>query len=285
MIGIIVKALSGFYYVKCEEGLITCRGRGNLRNKKINPKVGDRVRITVEGACGAVDEVLERKNELSRPPVANIDALGIVVSTVEPSPNLAVIDEIIALAEIKGIEPFIAVSKTDLGEASRLSEIYKKAGFQVFDATEEFGEIKDYLKDKVSAFTGNTGVGKSTLLNRINSEFKIETGEISRKLGRGRHTTRTVELYPLDNGGFIADTPGFSLTGEDDLPILKEDMENCFREFSDYLGKCRFVGCSHTAEKGCAVIKAVEEGEISKERHNNYKELYRRVKDKKRWQM
>ena len=284
MTGIIVKALSGFYYVDSPVGLVTCRGRGCLRNKKITPKVGDRVRITVEGACGAVDEVLPRKNELSRPPVANIDSLGIVVSTVEPSPNLSVIDEIIALAESKGIEPFIAVSKTDLGEAERLTEIYKKAGFQVFDASEEFDKIKDFLAGKVSAFTGNTGVGKSTLLNRINSEFGIETGEISRKLGRGRHTTRTVELFGLDNGGFVADTPGFSLTGEDDLPILKEDLENCFREFSAYLGCCRFVGCSHTAEKGCAVIDAVEKGEISEERFKNYKELYGRVKNKKRWQ-
>ncbi len=285
MIGIIIKALSGFYYVKTESGVVTCRGRGSLRNKKISPKVGDRVKITLEGECGAVDEVLPRKNELSRPPVANIDLLGIVVSTVAPSPNFAVIDEIIALAEIRGIEPFIAVSKTDIEEAEILKETYVKAGFKVFDAVEQFEEIKAFLGGKVCAFTGNTGVGKSTLLNRINPEFQIETGEISKKLGRGRHTTRAVEFYSVDGGGLVADTPGFSLNQDDDLPILKEDLENCFREFGKYIGSCRFGGCSHTSEKGCAVIEAVGKGDIPEVRFESYKALYSKVKDKKKWQM
>lgn len=285
MTGLILKSLSGFYYVETEKGRVECRARGILRKKGITPKVGDRAEITLTGEKGTVESIMPRKNELSRPPVANIDNLYIVVSTVDPLPNFAVIDELSALAEKSGIEPVIVVSKTDIEAGEKIAAIYKKAGFQVFSAVADYEKIKESMAGKISAFTGNTGVGKSTLLNRIDPHFKVETGDISQKLGRGRHTTRAVELYKLDNGGYIADTPGFSINREDIPPIYKDELENCFREFKDYLGSCRFTGCSHTVEKGCAVIEAVRRGEISEERHKSYKEIYNKIKGIEKWQI
>lgn len=287
--GLIVKSNSGFYYVKCGDNVVECRARGIFRKEHMSPLVGDKVRISQHGEKGMVEEILPRKNSLVRPPVANIDLLFIIVAAAQPEPNLFVIDTLTVAAQAKGIEPVIAVSKSDLSDGSYICDIYKKAGFKSFPASGATGEgveeIKGLIKGHVGAFTGNTGVGKSTLLNRIDSRLSLDTGEISHKLGRGRHTTRTVELFET-SGGFIADTPGFSAieTGRVE-PILKEDLQYAYREFAPFINKCRFTGCSHTKEKGCAVLEAVNQGIIPESRHKSYCEMYEEAKQFKEWEM
>ncbi len=285
MIGRIIKSLAGFYYVETEKGVIETRARGNFRNQKLSPKVGDKVEISLNGKTGAVEKIYPRKNELSRPPVSNIDNLYIVVSTTSPEPRLSVIDEIIVLAERANITPIIVISKTDLVKIPELCETYKKAGFEVFDANDDYEKIKASMVGKLSAFTGNSGVGKSTLLNRINPELKLETGEISEKLGRGRHTTRTVEILKTEDGAFAIDTPGFSINPDDIPPIFKDEMQDFFREFNPYKDSCLFRGCSHRTEKGCAVLKALGEGKIAPSRHQSYLYLYSKVENLKKWEM
>lgn len=272
--GIIEKSNSGFYYVKCGDNVIECKARGIFRKEHISPLVGDRVRASKQGSRGMVEEILPRKNCLIRPPVANLDTLFIVVSTTQPEPNFLVIDRLCAIAQVKGIEPVILISKNDLCDGGNICETYKKAGFTSFFASgitgEGVDEMKTLIRNHVGAFTGNSGVGKSSLLNMIDPRLSLNTGEISKKLGRGRHTTRTVELFETC-GGYIADTPGFSAleTGKYE-PILKDDLQYAFREFEPYIGKCRFTGCSHTKETGCAVLEAVENGEIPLSRHKSY---------------
>ena len=287
--GIILKSTGGFYYVEVADVIYECKARGIFRKRNNSPKVGDRVKITVpdDGYC-SIDEIMERKNTLKRPPLANIDILVIVVSTTEPSPNYLVIDKMTAAAVDNNIEPVIIISKSDLKSDEELLSVYKKAGIKVFsysiDAPDSAGEIKEYLKGKISAFTGNTGVGKSTLLNVLYSDLELETGKISEKLGRGRHTTRTVELFNV-GGGYVADTPGFSTVDLERYNMIdKDNIMHCFPEFKDYLTTCKFTSCSHTCEKGCEVIKAVEDGIISKSRHQSYVAMYNEVKDIKQWQ-
>jgi len=287
--GIIVKANSGFYYVKCDSGVIECRARGIFRKQKITPLVGDRVRISQTGDSGTVEEILPRKNSMIRPPVANIDILFIIVSTVEPEPNMLVIDKTIAAAEQKGIEPAVIVTKNDLKDGSDIVATYNKAGIKSFFASgitgEGIEELKSLICGHIGAFTGNSGVGKSTLLNRIDPSLSLSTGEISKKLGRGRHTTRLVELFETC-GGYIADTPGFSSLDTFKFePILKEDLQYVFREFEPYINKCRFTGCSHTKETGCAVLEALKNGEIAPSRHKSYCEMYEEAKNIKAWQL
>ncbi|CDZ24401.1 putative ribosome biogenesis GTPase RsgA [[Clostridium] cellulosi] len=287
--GIIVKANSGFYYVKCDSGVIECRARGIFRKQKITPLVGDRVRISQTGDSGTVEEILPRKNSMIRPPVANIDILFIIVSTVEPEPNMLVIDKMIAAAEQKGIEPAVIVTKNDLKDGSDIVATYNKAGIKSFFASgitgEGIEELKSLICGHIGAFTGNSGVGKSTLLNRIDPSLSLSTGEISKKLGRGRHTTRLVELFETC-GGYIADTPGFSSLDTFKFePILKEDLQYVFREFEPYINKCRFTGCSHTKETGCAVLEALKNGEIAPSRHKSYCEMYEEAKNIKAWQL
>lgn len=286
--GLIMKSTAGFYYVRCVDGkIIECRARGVFRKQKISPLVGDRVVIEYDGEKGTVVEIEERKNYLIRPPVANLDKLVIVSSVTEPVPSLLIIDKLTAMAVDKNIEPVVVFSKSDLGDAEEYVDIYSKAGIQSFSLSSKTGvgadKIRDVFKDSVCALTGNTGVGKSSLLNLIAPELTLATSHISNKLGRGRHTTRTVELYELF-GGFIADTPGFSsLDFENSEVIVKEDLPFCFPEFNKYLGQCKFVSCAHIGEKGCAVCSAADSGDISKSRLDSYKMMYNEVKDYKEW--
>lgn len=288
--GIIIKALSGFYYVKTDNGLIECKARGAFRNKNNSPLVGDNVNISIlENNRGVIDEIMPRLNCLIRPPVANIDRLFIVVSTISPLPNTFVIDKMIVSAEDKGIEPIIVINKSDLSSADEIAEIYKKSGFKVFvvSATNNEGveQLYPLFKDKLSVFCGNSGVGKSSLLNAIDSRFDISTADISEKLGRGRHTTRHIELYE-SHGGYIADTPGFSsIDMEKTAVIKKENLQFCFREFKDYIGECKFTSCSHTKEKGCAILTAVEEGKIPLSRIESYRKLYEESSKYKDWEL
>lgn len=268
-----------------------CKARGNFRNKKITPLVGDNVEISVnENAENRIENIFERKNSLVRPPLANIDQLFIVSSIVDPFINTYNIDKMTALAEYKGIEPVIVLTKIDLSDDyKKYAEIYVKSGFTVITCNNLNGEgsekVMPLLKGKTSAFSGNTGVGKSSLLNALNPQLAVKTGETSKKLGRGKHTTRHCELYKV-GGGYVADTPGFSsLDFEKGETILKDELFDCFREFRPYFGMCKFTSCTHINEKGCAVCAAVESGEISENRHNSYVKMYNDVKNIKEWEL
>ncbi len=290
--GRIIKGIGGFYYVETTDAIYECKARGIFRKQGISPLVGDTVKISVnENAENTIDDIIDRKNSLVRPPLANLDQLFIVASLVDPNINTTVIDRLIGIAELKNIEPIIVLTKIDLSQdAEYYKNIYEKAGFKVILCDNNTGqgsdEVKELIKGKISAFTGNTGVGKSSLLNSIDSSLEISTGETSKKLGRGKHTTRHCELYKI-NGGYVADTPGFSYIDlERYEKIMKDDLPLCFREFEPFLDKCRFqTNCSHINDKGCAVVDAVNKGLISKERHQSYIDLYNEVKDIKEWQL
>lgn len=289
--GRLIKGIGGFYYVETAEAVYECKARGIFRKRGITPLVGDYVSISVnDNAENTIDEIKERKNSLVRPPLANIDQLFIVSSVVDPSINLFVLDKLIATAEFKKIEPIVIITKSDLSDRyEEYEKIYSNAGFKVIVCNNINGDgseqIKALLSGKTSAFTGNSGVGKSTLLNAIDPNLALETGHTSKKLGRGRHTTRQCELFKV-GGGYVADTPGFSaLDFERCEKIYKEDLPYCFREFAPYLEKCKFqTNCSHTGDKGCAVAEAVNNGLISKKRYNSYVEMYNEVKDIKEWE-
>lgn len=289
--GTIIKGIGGFYYVEAANAVYECKARGSFRNSKITPLVGDKVVISVnENAENTIDEIKPRKNMLSRPPVANIDNLIIVVSTVEPKPSTLVIDKLIATAEYKEIEPFVVITKSDLSSADELYGIYSNTGIKTVvisnETKEGVDEVRKILENKVSAFTGNSGVGKTSLLNNLDGSLERETAQISKKLGRGRHTTRQAELFKVASG-YIVDTPGFSsfeIEGEN--IIMKDELADCFREFAPFADKCKFYpSCTHTCDKGCAVIKAVEDGIISPSRHASYVQLYNKVKDIKEWNL
>lgn len=289
--GLIVSSLGGFYYVQTEEKIIECRAKGAFRKDNIRPAVGDiGVVQPTEDGYGYLVDIKPRKNFLVRPPLANIDVLVMVISSCSPKPNTLVIDKMIAIAEYKEIEPVIVFTKTDLEKAEDIISDYRKSNFKVFSVSSVTGEgvdeVKDYLKGKISAFCGNSGVGKSTLLNRIDSRISADTGTISKKLGRGRHTTRQVELFPLEGGGYIADTPGFSAVELQRFQvILKDELQHCFREFEDYIPNCKFTGCSHTKEKGCSVLDALAKGKIPKSRHISYVTMYEDAKNIKEWEL
>lgn len=289
--GKIVKGIGGFYYVDCDNEIIECKARGSFRKQGMTPLVGDDVEISVfDNSENAIETILPRKNELIRPPLANLDTLFIVASIVDPKINTLILDNLIAVAEYKHIEPIIVFTKIDLDDSARdYKNIYDKAGFKTIlcDNTNGLGadEIRAMLNGKCSAFTGNTGVGKSSLLNNIFPELNLATGKTSKKLGRGKHTTRHCELFKVD-GGYIADTPGFSsLDFQRCEKIMKDDLPYCFREFDEYLPYCKFSTCTHTCDKGCAVVEAVEQGKISNSRHNSYVSMYNEVKDVKQWEM
>ena len=289
--GLILKGIGGFYYVEAADTVYECKARGAFRNKGLTPLAGDRVTITVnDNAENTVDEIEPRKNSLTRPPVANIDNLIIVVSTVEPRPSTFVIDRLTAVAEQRNIEPVIVISKSDLSSPDELYSIYTAAGFKtvVISNSNGYGidEVKKLLSGKISAFTGNSGVGKTSLLNNIDPALKLETAQISKKLGRGRHTTRQAELFKAC-GGYIIDTPGFSSFELDKSNLIKKDeLAGCFRDFAPYIDSCRFQSsCTHTCDKGCAVLKAVEDGKISASRHESYVKFYNEVKDLKEWNL
>lgn len=286
--GKIIKGIGGFYYVEAADAVYECKARGIFRREKLTPLCGDFVKISVnQDAENTIDEIKPRKNFLNRPPLANIDNLIIVASTVKPCPSTLILDKLIAVAEFKDIEPIIVVTKSDLSPSDELVDIYKKAGFTAVSVSNETGEgadeVKALLKGKTSAFTGNSGVGKTSLLNLIAPELELATGQISEKLGRGRHTTREAQLFSVA-GGYIADTPGFSSLELPKSDIIKKDeLAFCFREFRRYLGECKFSTCSHTCDKGCKICEAVANGEIGKTRHASYIAIYNEVKDLKDW--
>lgn len=288
--GIITKLIGGFYYVEAAEKVYECKARGAFRIKGSSPCVGDYVEIGVpdDGYC-VIEKVLPRKNSIVRPALANIDRLVIVSSIISPSPNTLIIDKMIATAVKKNIEPMLVISKTDLESPDGLYKIYSNSGINTLCfSSKDFNadELKSrILTNGITAFTGNSGVGKSTLLNAMFPGIAAETGDISKKLGRGRHTTRTVELYKTDSG-YVADTPGFSTVDLQRYEIIKKDeLAGCFTEFEPYLDDCRFTSCSHTKEIGCAVLRAVEEGKIEKSRHQSYVTMYNEVKDLKEWEL
>lgn len=290
-IGIITKAIGGLYFVETPDGVFECSARGIFRKKNITPSCGDKVKIESDDNKNyVISEIFERKNYLVRPPLANLDQIIFVVSTCEPTPNLLLLDKFIAICEYKKIKPIIVITKIDLKTFNEIVEIYQSAGITVYNVNNITGEGCDKvlaeLYGKVSAFTGNSGVGKSTLLNNILPELNLETNEISKKLGRGKHTTRHVQLYKLDKGGYVADTPGFSTLETQKYDIIsKEELASCFVEFNDYVDDCRFQDCSHTKEKGCAVIEAVNNGLIKKSRHESYLEMYEEAKQIKEWEL
>ena len=290
MTGRILRSLSGFYDVQTPEGLVTCRGRGSLRKNHQTPLTGDMVEITVEKGKGMVEKILPRRNCFVRPAVANVDALVVFAANVNPVTEPFLIDRVAAIAGDQGVEVILCVNKCDLDPALDLTRIYRNAGFTVISASAETGQgvdqLRKLLQGKLTAFTGNTGVGKSSLLNAIIPELSLETGKISEKLGRGKHTTRQVELFKVGNG-YIADTPGFAAIDmtETKLLIRKDNLPFCFKEFLPYLGTCKFSTCTHIADKGCKICEAVENGEIMKSRHESYVEMYNDVKDIKDWEL
>ena len=288
--GIIRKALSGFYYVDDGTELVTCRARGKHRHAGLTPLVGDRVRFTsLEGGQGALDEILPRKNEFYRPAVANIDLLVVVASQAVPATDPFLIDRVVAIAESRGCDSLICVNKCDLEPGEDLLQTYRRAGFRTIRISartgEGIGELRQAISGKVCAFTGNSGVGKSSILNALEPAMALETGEVSDKLGRGRHTTRHVELYRLSCGALAADTPGFSSFDVDRMELArKETIQYAFREFAPYLGKCRFQDCAHGKEKGCAVAEAVRTGAIPASRYQSYLRLYEQAKAIPDWE-
>lgn len=290
MEGIILKALSGFYYVHSGGQTYTCRARGKFRHAKLSPLVGDRVEFTLlENNTGALDTILPRINRFSRPAVANIDQLVVIVSQAIPVTDPFLIDRIIAIATGRGCDCVVCVNKCDLDDGEELCRIYTNAGFPTVRISARTGEgveqLRHLISGKVSAFTGNSGVGKSSILNALLPSFSLETGDVSEKLGRGRHTTRHVELFALDENTLIADTPGFSSFDTEKMELCrKEELQHCFREFAPYLDDCQFQDCAHIKEKGCAILAALERGEIEPTRHESYVRLYEQAKAIPDWQ-
>ncbi len=284
--GRIVKALSGFYYVEVGSQVIECRARGVMRKNGVTPLVGDEVLITVSEGIGAVDRIVERRNALLRPPVANLERLYILSSYSNPAPNTQILDKQISICEGAGVQPVIVFNKCDEGDFDKFVDIYRTAGYDTYVISCKTGEgieaFRADLPEGICAFTGNSGVGKSSLLNALMPELELKTGEVSDKLGRGRHTTRHVELFDLGNGCRVADTPGFSTIECD--PVPKEEVAELFKEFREHLGDCRFTSCSHTTEKGCAVLEAVRQGKIAPSRHESYCEQYRQAAALPRWE-
>ncbi len=286
MKGKIIKGIGGFYYVKATDNTVyECKARGIFRKDNIKPCIGDEVEISVLNGKGSIDRIFPRKTSLIRPPVANIDMLVIVAAAADPEPNLFLIDKLLVNAEESGIKPLICINKTDVKDGEEIKAIYEKAGYDVLllCAAENYGfeKLIPYLKDKTSAFAGLSGVGKSTILNLITSATQ-ETGEVSEKIKRGRHTTRHVELLELKCGGYVLDTPGFS--SFEINSIKAADLFRYFPEMREFEDGCRFKGCSHINEPDCVIKEQVESGEISKSRYESYKELYSQLKNIKEWE-
>ena len=288
--GTIVKALSGFYYVQTDEGLLTCKARGKFRLDGTSPLVGDKVICSVDAnGMGRVDQVEPRKNWFIRPAVANVDALVFVAANTNPITDPFLIDRVSVIAADADCELIVCINKTDIDPGDELTRIYQKAGFPVVQTSAETGEgiesLCGLLTGKVSAFTGNSGVGKSSILNRLIPGLQVQTAEVSEKLGRGRHTTRHVELFDIGGHGYIADTPGFASFEVEMIKIIpKEELQYDMIEFAPYIGKCRFQDCMHLKEPDCAVIQAVGRGEISESRYRSYLRLYELSAQHKFWE-
>ena len=288
--GRILRSLSGFYDVLTPEGLVTCRARGILRKEGNSPLTGDVVNITVEKGKGMVESILPRRNSFVRPAVANVDALVVFAANVNPVTEPFLIDRVAAIAGDQEVEVVLCVNKCDLDPAVDLVRIYSRAGFTVITTSAETGEgveaLRSLIKGKLTAFTGNSGVGKSSILNRLCPELNLPVGEVSEKLGRGRHTTRHVELYSLGPDTYVADTPGFSSFDTDQMDvILKENLQYAFPDFGSHIGRCRFDDCSHRKEPGCAVREALEAGEIEPTRYDSYLKLYEKASQINLWEL
>ena len=287
--GRIIKSLSGFYDVQTEKKVITCRARGHMRRSGMSPLVGDIVDISVEKGRGMVERIHERKNCFVRPAVANLDLLVVFAANVNPVTEPFLIDRVAAIAGDQEVPVCICVNKCDMDPGEDLTAIYRKAGYTVIQTSAETGlgveELRQVLSGKFCAFTGNSGVGKSSILNSLAPELRLPVGEVSEKLGRGRHTTRHVQLYAIGDA-LIADTPGFSSFDTDQMEvILKENLQYAFPEFGDYIGKCQFRDCSHRKEPGCAVTQALANGEIGKSRYDSYLKLYEKAALINEWEL
>ena len=288
--GRIVRALSGFYDVQLPDRMVVCRGRGVLRKEHITPLTGDLVEITVENGKGMVEAVLPRSSSFVRPAVANVDALAVFAANVNPVTEPFLIDRVSAIAGNQNVQCVICINKIDLDPAQQLRQTYEKAGFPVICTSAKTGEgvqeLRAFLQGKLTAFTGNSGVGKSSILNCLCPGLALATGEVSEKLGRGRHTTRHVELFSLREDTFVMDTPGFSSFDTDQMDvILKENLQYAFPDFAPCLGRCQFADCSHRAEPGCVVRAAVASGEIVPSRYDSYLRLYEKAAQIKQWEL
>ena len=286
----IIKALSGFYYVQTEDGVVECRARGRFRRQDQSPLVGDFVRITRQADKGVLEALLPRKNAFIRPAVANIDQLVVLASCAIPVTEPFLIDRVLAIARLQNVPALVVVNKDDLAPAQPLAEIYRGAGVPVLVTSAETGEgieaLREALAGKLSCLTGNSGVGKSSLLNRACPQLCLPVGEVSEKLGRGRHTTRHIELYSLGADTFVADTPGFSAFDTERMELVhKEQLQYAFPEFAPYLGHCQFPDCAHRKEPGCAVRKALAEGKIGQTRYDSYERLYELASQNKEWEL
>ena len=319
--GRLVKGIGGLYFVTVDETqkdalsgkTVPCRARGKFRHSGVSPLVGDRVEIAYNDrtvTAFAADQkqedtateimisgILDRKNALIRPPLANLDVLFIAMATASPAPLLSTVDKLICIAEFNGIEPVIVIGKSELDEenAERIADIYRRAGFDVFTLSAKTGDgveaISHYIRanmcGKIAAFSGASGVGKSSLLNRLFPDIHLETGEISQKIERGKNTTRHVELFtfPCEGGdGYLADTPGFSMLDFAHFDFFRcEDLPGTLRDFRDYIGCCRYKKCTHTKEDGCAIRAALADGDIAQSRYESFLEIYNVLKDKKDW--
>lgn len=288
--GLITKALSGFYYVDVGGRTLECRGRGKLRLERLSPLVGDRVAVLDGGdGRGTVMDILPRSNFFVRPAVANLELMVIIASETIPVTDPFLIDRIAVISTLRGCEPIVVVNKLDLSAKSELFDIYSAAGYRSIRCSaltgEGIDELREAIAGRVCAFTGNSGVGKSSILNALDASFGIATGGVSEKLGRGRHTTRHVELFRLQNGALVADTPGFAAFDPQDGALLeKERLQYAFPEFAPYLGRCRYQDCAHLKEQGCAVLAALEEGRLAPSRHASYVRLYEQAGLIKEWE-
>lgn len=288
--GRILRSLSGFYDVTTENGIVTCKARGILRKQRVTPLTGDLAQITVSGGKGMVEAILPRKNSFVRPAVANVDALVIFAANVNPVTEPFLIDRVAAIALSQGVEVILCINKEDLDPAETLTGIYTRAGFPVIRTSAVTGEgipeLRSRIRGRITAFTGNSGVGKSSILNRLSPGLGLPTGEVSEKLGRGRHTTRHVELYDLGEDTFAADTPGFSSFDTDQMEwILTDDLPRAFPDFDGCLGHCQFRDCTHRKEPGCAVREAVTAGKIEKTRYESYLRLFEQASSHKEWEI
>ena len=287
--GRIEKALSGFYYVNTGTEVLQCRARGKFRREGMSPLVGDWVEVRELGnGEGFVEAVEERKNVFSRPSAANIDQLVIIASAAIPVTDPYLIDRISAIAALKGCRVLVVLNKCDLDPAEELYDIYRSSAIPVLRVSAETGEGMDELRSaiagKLNAFTGNSGVGKSSILNSLDPAFSLPVGEVSKALGRGRHTTRHVEMFALGSDTYVIDTPGFSSFDTEELNLeLKQHLPETFPEFAPFVDECRFVGCRHVKEKGCAVLRAVKDGKIPSVRHASYVRLADELKDVHEW--
>ncbi len=298
MKGIITESIGGMYTVRCEEGgetaLIQCRAKGAFRHEGISPLVGDNVSLDISGGEGnaVIDEILERKNSLIRPPMANLDCVFVAMASAKPEPMLDMADKLTAILEHNGIEPVIVIEKCELDRerASEIKRIYESAGCRAFMLSCETGEgieeIESFIASRrgIMALAGASGVGKSTLLNKLFPALSLSTGSVSRKTERGRHTTRAVTLYKIGEERYFADTPGFSMLDFERFDFFSlDDLPLSFREINERIGMCKYTKCTHRKEEGCAIVEAVKRGEIAKSRHESYVSLYEILKNKHKW--